>query len=104
LTLRQPTPGLIIRCGGQFFYQRRLSPASTPLGGGQLNRPGNPYGNAQAETGWSTLKMSCCPAAWSFACLEEARLSRHYLDTYFSLDRRHSALGYRSPHQFKQRD
>ncbi|WP_394334647.1 hypothetical protein [Hymenobacter roseosalivarius] len=23
----------------------------------------------------------------------------HYLDTYFNLDRRHSALGYRSPHQ-----
>ena len=25
----------------------------------------------------------------------------HYLDTYFNLDRRHSALGYRSPYQFE---
>ena len=25
----------------------------------------------------------------------------YYLDTYFKLDRRHSALGYRSPHQFE---
>ncbi len=34
--------------------------------------------------------------------LEEARLEvAWYLDTYFNLDRRHSALGYRSPHQFE---
>jgi putative transposase len=26
----------------------------------------------------------------------------HYLDTYFNLDRRHAALGYRSPHQVEQ--
>ncbi|TGE13955.1 hypothetical protein E5J99_18360 [Hymenobacter elongatus] len=25
-----------------------------------------------------------------------------YLDTYFNLDRRHYALGYRLPHQFEQ--
>lgn len=38
-----------------------------------------------------------------FASLEEARLEvAHYLDTYFNFDRRHSALGYRSPHQFER--
>jgi len=26
----------------------------------------------------------------------------HYLDTYFNLDRRHSTLGYRTPHQIEQ--
>jgi putative transposase len=38
----------------------------------------------------------------AFASLEEARLAKgYYLDTYFNLDRRRSALGYRSPHQFE---
>jgi len=42
------------------------------------------------------------PHGGAFASLEEARLEvAHYLDTYFNLDRRHSALGYRSPHQFE---
>ena len=42
------------------------------------------------------------PGAPPFASLEEARLEvAHYLDTYFNLNRRHSALGYRSPHQFE---
>jgi putative transposase len=43
------------------------------------------------------------PTDTAFASLKEARLEvAHYLDIYFNLDRRHSALGYRSPHQFEQ--
>lgn len=39
----------------------------------------------------------------TFASLDEAWLEvANYLDTYFNLDRRHSALGYRSPHQFER--
>jgi hypothetical protein len=39
----------------------------------------------------------------AFASLEETRLEVAYcLDTYFKLDRRHSALGYRSPYQFER--
>ena len=42
------------------------------------------------------------PQGTAFASLEEACLEvAYYLDTYFSLDRRHAALGYRSPHQFE---
>ena len=65
-------------------------------------------GTAQAEVGWSTLKTELLPGGSPFAWLEEARLEvarlevAHYLDTYFNLDRRHSALGYGSPHQFEQ--
>ena len=68
-----------------------------------FSRPGNPYDNAQAEAGWSTLKTELLPQGGAFACLEEARLEvAHSLDTYFHLDRRHSAPGYRSPHQFER--
>ena len=71
-----------------------------------FSRPGNPYDNAllgttQAETGRSTIKAEFPPGNAPFAPLEEARLEiARYLDVYFNLDRRHSTLGYHSPHQF----
>ena len=53
------------------------------------------------EAGWSTLKTEFLPENAPFASLEEARLEiAWYLDVYFNLDRRHSTLGYRSPHPF----
>lgn len=40
--------------------------------------------------------------AGTFPSLEEDQLEvAHYLDTYFNLDRRHSVLGYHSPHQLE---
>ena len=93
----------------QPIHQRRL-PARIAQAGTlpSFRRPGNPYDNAlpgttQAEAGWSTLKTELLPGGSPFASPEEARLEvAHSLDTYFNLDRRHSALGYRSPHQFEQ--
>jgi putative transposase len=39
----------------------------------------------------------------AFASLEEARLEvAYYIYSYFNLDCRHPALGYRSPHQFER--
>jgi putative transposase len=67
------------------------------------SRPGSPYDNAQAEAGWSTLKTELLPYGGAFASLEEARLEVAYcLNTYFNFVRRHSALGYRSPHRFER--
>lgn len=68
-----------------------------------FSRPSNSYDNAQAEADWSTLKNDLFLLREVFASLEEARLEvDYYLDTYFNLGRRHSALGYRSPHQFER--
>lgn len=51
---------------------------------------------------WSTLKTEFLPHGGTFTNLGEARLEvAYHLDTYFDLDRRHAALGYRSPHQFE---
>ena len=105
LTLRQPAPGLLIHAdrGSQYTStacRARIERAKTLP---SFSRPGDPYDNAQAEAGWSTLKTELLPDGTAFTSLEEARLEvAHYLDTYFNLDRRHSALGYRSPHQFEQ--
>ena len=105
LTLRQPAPGLIVHADRGSQYTSLACRARIDAAGAlpSFSRPGNPYDNAQAEAGWSTLKTELLPHGTAFASLEEARLEvAHYLDTYFNLDRRHSALGYRSPHQFEQ--
>ncbi|GAA3932339.1 hypothetical protein GCM10022406_16540 [Hymenobacter algoricola] len=105
LTLRQPAPGLIIHAdrGSQYTSTACRARIEQAEAVPSFSRPGNPYDNAQAEAGWSTLKTELLPGGSPFASLEEARLEvAHYLDTYFNLDRRHSALGYRSPHQFEQ--
>lgn len=51
---------------------------------------------------WSTLKTELLPHGGAFASLEEAQLEvLYYLDAYFNLNRHHSALGYRSLHEFE---
>ena len=105
LTLRQPASGLIIHAdrGSQYTSlacRTRIEKARARALA-SFSRPGNPYDNAQAKAGWSTLKTELLPHGGAFTSLEEARLEvAYYLDTYFNLDRRHSALGYRSPQQF----
>ena len=104
LTLRQPAPGLIIHADRGSQYTSAACRARIDRAGAlpSFSRPGNPYDNAQAEAGWSTLKTELIPGNAPFASLEEARLEiAWYLDVYFNLERRHSALGYRSPHQFE---
>lgn len=105
LTLRQPAPGLIIHAdrGSQYTSLACRARIEKAQALASYSRPGNPYDNAQAEAGWSTLKTELLPRGGAFASLEEARLEvAYYLDTYFNLDRRHSALGYCSPHQFER--
>jgi len=105
LTLRQPAPVLVIHADRDNQYtshacRQRIEHAGALA---SFRRPGNPCDNVQAEAGWSTLKTELLPHGGMFANLEEARLEvAHYFDTYFNLERRHSALGYRSPHQFEQ--
>jgi len=60
-----------------------------------LSRPGNPYDNALAESGSSTLTTELMPRGPCFADLEKARFELagcpgHYCNTR----RLHSALGY----------
>ena len=105
LTLRPPAPGLIIHADRGRQYTSAACRARIAQAGAlpSFSCPGNPCDNEQTEAGWSTLKTDLLPPGSVFASLEKGRLEvAHYLDTYFNLDRRHSALGYRSPHQFEQ--
>ena len=48
-----------------------------------FSRPGNPYDNAQAEAGWSTLKTELLPHGTAFTSLEEARLEVAHVPAQF---------------------
>jgi putative transposase len=105
LKLRQPAPSLIIHAdrGSQYTSLACRTRVAKAYSLASFSRPGNPYDNARAEAGWSTLKTESLPYGGAFTSLEETRLEvAYYLDAYFNLDRRHSALGYRSPHQFER--
>lgn len=104
LALRNPAPGLIVHAdrGSQYTgascRNRILEAHALP----SYARVGNPYDNAQAEAGWSTLKTELLPNRAAFTDLEEARSEVENYLQYFNLQRRHSAIGYLTPHLFER--
>jgi putative transposase len=68
-----------------------------------MSRKGNCYDNACAETFFSTIK---CEMLYNnrYATREEARRDIFwYIEVFYNRKRRHQALGYLSPYEFKQR-
>lgn len=96
----QPPPGLLVHAdrGSQYTSDAFTALLDRTQAVASLSRPGNPYDNALAESGWSTLKTELLPRGACFANLEEARLElAEYLDHYYNTQRLHSALGYCTP-------
>jgi transposase InsO family protein len=96
----QPPPGLLVHAdrGSQYTSDAFTALLDRTQAIASLSRPGNPYDNALAESGWSTLKTELLPRGACFADLQEARLElAEYLDHYYNTQRLHSALGYCTP-------
>ena len=96
----QPPPGLLVQAdrGSQYTSEAFTQLLDRTQAIANLSRPGNPYDNALAESGWSTLKTELLPRGACFADLEEARLVvAEYLDHYDNTQRLHAALGYCTP-------
>ncbi|OGX90887.1 hypothetical protein BEN49_06060 [Hymenobacter coccineus] len=96
----QPPPGLLVHAdrGSQYTSEAFTQLLYLTQAIASLSRPGNPYDNALAGSGWSTLKTELLPRGSCFADLEEARLElAEYLDHYCNTQRLHSALGYCTP-------
>ncbi|AWM35191.1 IS3 family transposase [Hymenobacter nivis] len=96
----QPPPGLLVHAdrGSQYTSEAFTTLLDRTQAIASLSRPGNPYDNALAESGWSTLKTELLPRGACFADVEEARLElAEYLDHYYNTQRLHSALGYCTP-------
>ena len=105
LTARQPPQGLLHHSdrGSQYLsyeYQQLLA-AHGLLS--SMSRKGNCWDNAVAESFFATLKLEL--AYWShWRSRTQARSEVfEYIELFYNRQRRHSALGYLSPHQFELR-
>ncbi|WP_414653585.1 transposase [Hymenobacter sp.] len=98
LTLRQP---------GRAWLSTPTGTGSTPVGPAASASPtrgcwpatpgrATPTTTHKRKRAGATELLPHGGAAW-----QKPRRVAYYLDTYFNLGRRHSALGYRSPHQFE---
>ncbi len=66
-----------------------------------MSRKGHCYDNAEAEAFFSTLKRECV-YRYPFATRTQARhIVFEWIEAFYNLKRRHSALGYQSPVDFE---
>jgi len=67
-----------------------------------MSRSGNCYDNAYLESFWGTLKTELVHGE-RYRTRPEARLSIfEYVEVFYNRQRRHSALGYKSPEQYER--
>lgn len=105
LVTRQPPPGLLHHSdrGSQYAshdYQARLQTVQAQV---SMSRSGNCYDNALMESFWATLKTELVEEK-PFASHAAARCDiLLYIEGFYNLRRRHSALGYLSPVEFERR-
>lgn len=101
---RQPAAGLLHHSdrGSQYTshaYRALLEQREVVV---SMSRKGDCFDNAPVESFWATLKREC--ANWIFDTRAEARaVIFQYVMGFYNKKRRHSALGYLSPHDFEMR-
>lgn len=104
LVRRRPAPGFIFHTdrGSQYCSKRFRSLVKGARGAQSMSATGCCYDNAITESSFGTLKRELVHYC-SFVTRPEAqsRIFR-YIDGFYNRNRRHSAIGYRSPEQFEQ--
>jgi putative transposase len=100
---RRPQAGLLHHSdrGSQYAsreYQTLLAEHGIVV---SMSRTGNCYDNAMMESFFATLKTECVDRCYDTR--EEARTCLfEYIEVWYNLSRRHSALGYLSPNAFER--
>lgn len=104
LTQRQTPPGLIVHSdrGGQYVSARLRRLMHTYECRQSMSRADDPYDNAFCESFFSRFKAELLEKG-AFLNLEDAKIEVFdFIESYYNRIRRHSALGYLSPHDFEQ--
>ena len=68
-----------------------------------MSRKGNFYDNAYAENFFSTIKWEFLYNNTYFTLEQPRRDIFWYIETFYNRKRRHQALNYFTPHDFKQK-
>jgi len=103
LRLRRPAPGLIHHSDQGVQYACAAYRACLTIHGvlPSMSRRGDCWDNAVAESFFATLKTELAPMRWATRAAAHQDL-RVFIDQWYNLQRRHSALGYRSPMQYER--
>jgi len=104
LTLRQPRPGLIHHSDRGLQYANAAYQARLQAHGivPSMSRLGNCWDNAVAESFFATLKTEL-GRRQRWTTRGEAEQALHgFIDRWYNHQRRHSALGYRSPIDYER--
>lgn len=104
LAREMPPPGLVqhtdrgvqYACGD---FTARLAACGVTA---SMSRRANPYDNALAESFVATLKTECFGDAIPPTKAAAKTMVFDYIETFYNIRRRHSALGYRSPRDFEK--
>lgn len=102
-----PSPELIVHTdrGSQFIGKKYKDLLNKHGLIASMSRPGNPYDNAVAEAFHKTLKTELMREIRIFDTREIARKAVfEYIEMFYNRQRRHSALGYKSPRQFEMQN
>ena len=107
LVVRRPPAGLVVHADqGSQYAATRFKDLVAKHGAQQsMSRRGNGYDNAlpgrtHVESFWSRFNAEPLDGG-SFPGLAEAKLEISHHIAYYNAERRHSALGYRSPNHFE---
>ena len=97
----QPKPGLIHHTdrGGQYASTKYRAVLRRAEIAQSMSRADNCYDNAFAESGFGTLKTELEMTRYDHVPAARRDIG-DYL-AYYNLERKHSSLGYLSPHQFE---
>jgi len=66
-----------------------------------MSRKGNCWDNAVAESFFATLKVELVHQSWWSTRTHARNEVFEYIELFYNRRRRHSALGYLSPHEFE---
>lgn len=101
---RDPPQGMIVHSdGGRQFVAQKFRKLLSQNGLKQsMTRVDNHYDNAFAESLFSRLKAELFDEFNTFKDVEDAKNKIfEYIEGYYNIKRKHSALGYKSPKQFE---
>ena len=104
LRWRQPSPGLIHHSdrGVQYAATAYRALLRAHHAESSMSRRGNCWDNAVVESFFATLKTELVHrVSWATRIAAQQDLAR-YIDQWYNQQRRHAALGYRTPVQYER--